>query len=447
LNINNLLEAQRFLSRFIPKEGGQLFTGDWGLKRTKYFLSLMGNPQNNLTVVHIAGTSGKGSTAYLTSHLLNSQRFKVGLSVSPHIIDIRERCQINNRLISIDEFCQRLSELIPFINKVKQTSYGSPTYFEILVVLAFYIFFENKVDYAVIETGLGGLYDATNTVTGNKLVILTKIGFDHTQILGKTLSKIAYQKAMIIKMNNLAISVWQKPSAQKIIEKISNNNQAKLLFVKKGIHFKKVKIDKDHVIFDFQTNGYRLKSIYLNILGLYQAENASLALTALFLLSKRDGFVIDEEKIRQSLLNVTIPARMEIRNFKRKKIIIDGAHNPQKMTAFLTNLKKIFPNKKFTFLIAFKQSKDFKTMLKLISPLAEFIIITSFFITNLDLIHLSVEPIKIANQLKKIGFYDWIIVNDPKQALSKILDQKSSHLVITGSFYLIGKLYLILNKI
>src|SRR3989339_1099404 len=134
MKINSLKKTQEFLQTFIPKNGGQLFTGDWGLARTKYFLNLLGNPQNKLKVIHIAGTSGKGSTATLMSYLLVSQNFTVGLTVSPHIIDLRERCQINNQFISEKEFCLFINELIPYIDKVKRSSFKTPTYFEILIV-------------------------------------------------------------------------------------------------------------------------------------------------------------------------------------------------------------------------------------------------------------------------------------------------------------------------
>ena len=146
MKIINFFQAQQFLYRHIPKNSGKKFPGSLGLERTRHFLALLKNPQNKLKVIHIAGTSGKGSTAYLTSTILNHLGFNVGLHVSPHVVDIRERFQINNQLISKKEFCQYLNEIIPFIEKMKSSPFGSPTYFAKLVVLTFFISYKRPVD-------------------------------------------------------------------------------------------------------------------------------------------------------------------------------------------------------------------------------------------------------------------------------------------------------------
>jgi len=448
MKINSLKKTQEFLQTFIPKNGGQLFTGDWGLARTKYFLNLLGNPQNKLKVIHIAGTSGKGSTATLMSYLLVSQNFTVGLTVSPHIIDLRERCQINNQFISEKEFCLFINELIPYIDKVKRSSFKTPTYFEILIVLAFYIFYKKKVDYAVVETGLGGLYDATNCVSNkNKLAILTKIGFDHTQILGKTLSKIAYQKAMIAQPSNVIISTWQKPTAKKTIINVAKKNNSPLIFLKNNQNCKNIKINNQFTTFDFLFDNLNLNHVKLNLLGKHQVENCSLALIALQKLSQKDQFKLNTNNLRLSLTNIKIPGRMEIFHKYEKTIIADGAHNPQKMKAFIHSLKKLYPHKKFNFLITFKEKKDFKQMVKYIIPLANKIVITSFFTTNQELINLSSKPEVIAEEIKKNKFHNYNIIINPQEALQSLIrtsPQSRNPLIITGSFYLIGEIYSVL---
>jgi len=186
--IQSFKQAEELLSQHIPKTSTQTFPGKLGLNRAKYFLKLLGNPQEKLKIIHIAGTSGKGSTCYLISSLLTSQGFKVGLHQSPHLTDVTERFQIDGKIISQKEFVFYLNKVIPVINMVGKTFHGSLTYFEILVGLAYLIFYEKKIDYAVIETGLGGKYDGTNVVARpDKLSVLTKIGLDHTNILGKTI--------------------------------------------------------------------------------------------------------------------------------------------------------------------------------------------------------------------------------------------------------------------
>src|SRR3989338_6283171 len=164
MEIKSFYDAENYLMSFIPP------TNNWGEpsmahKRTKHFMKLLGDPQNYLKVIHIAGTSGKGSTAYITSALLHSQGFRVGIGISPHIHHIRERIQINNTALSKDLFCKYLEEITPFIEEMKKSEYGPVKYFEIIVALSYYTFLKEKMDVVVMEVGLGGEFDATNTVT------------------------------------------------------------------------------------------------------------------------------------------------------------------------------------------------------------------------------------------------------------------------------------------
>ncbi|EKE14049.1 MAG: multifunctional folylpolyglutamate synthase/dihydrofolate synthase, partial [uncultured bacterium] len=232
--IKNFTHAEAFLSLHIPKTSAQTFPGETGLNRAKNFLRRLGNPQEKLKIIHVAGTSGKGSTCYLISSLLSAHGFKVGLHQSPHLTDVTERFQINNKNISKDDFVVYLNKIIPIINHRDEACLVSTslTYFEILVGMAFYIFNEKKVDYAVIETGLGGKYDGTNVVSrSDKLAVLTKIGLDHVAILGKTLPEITLQKAMIINKNSQAISINQDPKAEEVIREIAEEKKAKLFFI------------------------------------------------------------------------------------------------------------------------------------------------------------------------------------------------------------------------
>jgi len=182
--INNFQDVEKYLSKFVPKNIGDNFFAETALLRVKNFVKLLGSPQKKMKVVHIAGTSGKGSTATIISNVLQGLGFQVGLQVSPHLLDIRERCQVNNELLSEEKFIKYFLEIIPVIEKVAKTKFGKLTYFEIITGLSLYIFQQEKVDYAVIETGLGGTYDASNIIDDrNKIAVLTKIGKDHTEIL------------------------------------------------------------------------------------------------------------------------------------------------------------------------------------------------------------------------------------------------------------------------
>lgn len=444
-SLNSFEEIVQFLHSNISHGIKKTESWDFALKRTKYLLSLLGDPQNKLKVIHIAGTSGKGSTAYLTSLILNNLNLKVGLQISPHLLDIRERIQINNQLIEKEKFAKYFQEILPFIYKVGNSKFGNPTYYEILTVLAFHTFYKEQVDYAVIETGLGGLYDATNSVTSTeKFVILTKIGLDHVNILGKTISEIALQKAEIIQDSNTVLSIWQVKQARNTIKKIVDQRNAKLIYVKKNTNIKNIKLTPIATKFDFSFNEFHLKGIKLSLLGKHQAENCALALATVYLLSKLDKFEFPhpkwEARIRKALEQANFPGRFEIKNMNGKKIVIDGAHNAQKMSNFLNSLKEIFPKEKFVFLLAFKNDKDFKKMINLIIPFAQKIIITNFFSANQDWLHLPQEPKNIAQYLDVLKFSKYKIFEDNKIALQKALKEKDN-LIITGSLYLLSDIY------
>jgi len=443
MKVLNFSQALTFLHRRISKRTSNKFPGNLGIQRTKYLLKLLRNPQNKIKIIHIAGTSGKGSTAYFTSTILKSLGFKVGLHLSPHIIDLRERFQIDNQLITKKQFCHYLGEVIPIIKKVDKTKFGKPTYFEILVVLAFHIFHKEQVNYAVIETGLGGLYDATNTVKReDKLVILTKIGLDHTKILGKTLDKIAFQKAKIIKSKNRVISVWQGRSVRVVIENIVRGQKAKLSYIKKNANSKKIKISHTGITFNFYFKKLNLPKIKINLLAEYQVENLGSALAATYILSQKDDFNFKQEPIREGLLKMAaFPARMEIFKSPGKIIIIDGAHNPQKMATFTKSLQKIYPHQKYTFLIAVKKEKNSFHMLKYIIPLAEKIFVTKFSVGQQDLLPLSENPNSLIKKANQLGFRNITAISNPYKALSVANTKSGKFLVITGSLYLIGKIY------
>lgn len=444
-------DAQDFINSFIPQTLVHTYTADWGINRTKYLLKLLDNPQNKLNIIHVAGTSGKGSTSYLISILLNSLNKKVGLALSPHLIDIRERLQINNRLISKKSFVSFVNDLAHQISKLEKTKFGKPTYFEIMTVLAFYVFFKEKVDFAVMETGLGGLFDATNTVeTANKIDVITKLGLDHTQILGKTIEEIAKQKAGIIHSGNTVFSIDQVKKAQETIIEKSKEVGANLRFITEG-NFSNILLTKASTEFDFSFENLVLKNIKLGMLGEHQAENCSLALAVAYFVSQKYKFRFDEKKIRKVLKTAIFHGRMEIIKKKAlghtRTIILDGAHNPQKMQSFLNSLKKIFPNKKFNFLIAIKKDKDYDQMLKLIIPLANKIVITTFFLKNMDLIRFSEDPMIIANTLSKLGFNNWEVCIPNNLAIKQILKEDyKNDAVITGSLYLLSEIYPFLHE-
>lgn len=484
MKITTLAQFEAFLQSRIPTRA-DLFMGDIGLRRAEQFMKLIGNPQNKIKVIHVAGTSGKGSTVHLVSQLLESQGFSVGLSVSPHVFDIRERMQINNQLPNEKLIIKYFNQILPMILKMEKSKFGMPTFFEINVGLAFFMFAKEKLDYAVIETGLGGTLDATNTVTSkNKICLITKIGLDHTEILGSTIAKIASEKAGIIQKQNTTVSIQQTTSAQKVINSRCKEKNAKLHVIKPKKNFTIFSTTPEKTIFNFNPNPQEnnlfqnqttaskwkeLENIELGLIGKHQAENCSLALACLAILSERDKFEINEPLLRSMLRSIRIPGRMEIKKIGkpasnasparnashndadgrsdagRQSVIIDGAHNPQKMDSLTTNLSAMFPKQKFTFVVAFKKGKDFKKMLKKIIPIADKILLTQFSTSGMDNHWSSIDNDEISKFLKSQNFKKFKIISNKHSDILENVRMSKKPVVITGSLYLISSIYAYLN--
>jgi dihydrofolate synthase/folylpolyglutamate synthase len=366
----------------------------------------------------------------------------VGLSVSPHILDIRERFQINNELISDKEFYKYLNEIIPAVEEISKTDAGTPTYFEILIALAYYLFYKKGLDYAVMETGLGGTFDGTNVVSrADKIAIITAIGHDHTAILGKTLNKIAAQKAGIIQPKNDVVTITQHPRAMKVIKDVSSKQKSKL-FIINDENIKNMSLIPNPK-FDFDFQKISINNVELSMLGSFQVQNCSLALAATILLSKRDKFIFNVDKVRKDLKTAKFIGRMQKLSIGGQTLVIDGAHNPQKMAMFTKNLALYFPNQKFDFMVALKRGKDYKNILRYITPIAKKIVITSFFDqTKIQgMVTLAEDTNVISNVLDNLNFKNYIVCKDSKEALKVLFEDKSSVKIITGSLYLISQIY------
>lgn len=444
--IKNYLQAINYLKTTIP-DSKHRYPGTLGLERQTEILRLLDNPQNKIKTIHVAGTSGKGSTCFYLSSLLVSQGFKVGLTVSPHLVDIRERFQINNSLISQKDFVDYLNQIIPVINSVDHKKFGKPTYFEILIALAFYIFHQQKVDYMVVETGLGGLMDGSNTITSpDQVCIFTKFGLDHTSVLGKNITSIATQKAGIIHPHNPVFSIHQIKVARDVLLKQSIKNQTTVTYVSPNKNFKNIKTKNGFLEYNFSDKNLNLKNLKLNSLGLYQVENSALALSVINFLSARDKFNLDTKKVYKTFSSVSFAGRMDIKILKNQQVVLDGAHNPQKMMALIKSLKKSFPGQKFVFLLAFKQRKDFSKMIKMIIPVASQITIAKFKVVSDYKIQLSQSHQSLEKIFSKLNFSNFKYIPDKSVALDCVLNANQPA-VVTGSLYLLSEIYPLLDSL
>ena len=242
-------EANEYLETLIPKT--YVTTHALKLERVIYLLKLLNNPHRKFKSIHIGGTSGKGSTAYFLSQLLTGQGYKVGLTISPHLQSVRERFQINGKLISEEKLIFYVNKIRPLVEKTeKDLRLGRPTYFESLVALAFDYFAREKVDIAVVEVGLGGKLDATNVIQP-LISIITNVDLDHTDILGDTVEKIARDKSGIIKEGSPVVSGARQLAVKNIIAKKCAENKSRLFLINKEFNYKIKKTNFSGVSFDF----------------------------------------------------------------------------------------------------------------------------------------------------------------------------------------------------
>ena len=410
-------QANEYLETLIPKE--YKTTQAFKLERISYLLGLLGNPHQKLKFIHITGTSGKGSVAYYLSQILSGQGYKIGLHISPHLQEVTERMQINGEMASKEKFVGLVNEIKPLVNQVdKDLRLGKPTYFETLVALAFEHFFREKVNIAIVEVGLGGKLDATNVISP-LVSIITNVGLDHTDILGDTVEKIARDKSGIIKEGSPVVSGARQLAVRKIIAKKCVENKSRLFLINKEFDYKIKKVDFSGVIFDFSWLD-KAHPCRLSTPASYQVENAALALAAVYLLKDSCGFKINEERLYKSLETAKVPGRFEIIS-QNPLIILDGAHNPVKIRTFIYSLKKIIPNKKFIFLVAFKKDKDIEKMLKILKPYAKAFVVTQFNqVTDMGR-NLTTPAEEIEKILKKLYRHS----GDERSEDSRIFDQPS----------------------
>ena len=435
LPITNYTQAWQYLD-FLTSKG--LEQRDYlRLERIKHLLKLLGNPQQKFDSVHIAGTSGKGSVAVLTSFILSQAGTRTGLFLSPHLQSVTERIQINNRLIPVSDFVQLLEKMRPYIEEVnKRGSKGYPTYFETLTALAFTYFAQKKVAIAVVEVGLGGRLDATNVL--NPLVnVITTIDYDHTHLLGKSLTKIAGEKCGIIKPGKEVITAETKLRVLRVIEKKCQAKKAKLTTVgqNQDIDWRIKKASLVGSVFDVRTSNHFYKNLQLPLLGEHQVSNAAVTIGAIEELSKK-GYNMAERDIRLGLKRAKFSGRIEVVK-KSPLLILDGAHNPGKIKALVQTIEKYLGCKKIILVLGVKEKKQITKMLRILLPLAKLVIIT-----QAQQAAGAIKPEIISKKITKLKpSIKKIIISDPLKAINKALGlaNKKDLVIVTGSLYLVGE--------
>jgi dihydrofolate synthase/folylpolyglutamate synthase len=373
----NYNQAEEYLNTFTNYEQipGMTYTGaGYSLEHLEELLRRMGNPQLAARTIHIAGTKGKGSVAAMIAQVLSGSGYRTGLYTSPHFHTLRERIAVDGRMISEAAFAAAMAGIKPFIESMRQdTSFRQLTHFEALTALAFAHFRKKRVDFQVLEVGLGGRLDATNVVPQPAVCIITAISLDHTQILGNTLEEIAREKAGIVKPGCWTVISPQPPEAALAIAEICLEKEAKVVQVGKDVTWRKIGGDFQHqsLAIDGRTGNYQVR---IPLLGDFQLENAATSVAALEILSS-NGSAISAANITQGLAQVRWSGRFQTIQ-QQPTVVIDGAHNVASMKRLVDNIKAYFPGKRILLVFGTSCDKDIPGIINELVSLSPQVILT-----------------------------------------------------------------------
>ncbi len=440
--------ALAYIEQFIDYERSSDFARQarfYNLNRITQLLDLIENPHERLKVIHVAGSKGKGSTAAIIASVLTHAGYKTGLYTSPHLITPRERCRIDNELISELEVAYYIDKLKPAIETVSDSEFGRVSFFEIYTALAFIYFADKGTDFAVIEVGLGGRLDATNIVAP-VATVMTPIGLEHTSILGETYTEIAIEKAEIIKQECPVAVAPQHPEAYTVIEKVAKERNAPIVEVKNIIEKKSDNpvLNSDGVTiaqqFDVQTDTENYKQLILPLLGHHQYINATTAIAAIECL-KQNGIEVAKDSVYEGFKNVTWPGRIQLIK-SSPLVVLDGAHSPLSMEALCSTLRNNFRYTQVVFIVSIMKDKDLAAIGKIISKIADSVIVTQVpdnpRVMTTETIHDTWSGL----------FQNIKIHKTPKEAITMGLSSASPTdlICVTGSLYLVGQALKYFNK-
>lgn len=397
----------------------------FNLSRMTHFLELIGDPQKDYATIHVAGTKGKGSICAMIASILSHSGYKTGFYSSPHMTDFNERIRIGNHLIPHEEIAAYVDDLKPFIGQVDQI-----TTFEITTALAFKYFSDQKVDFAVIEVGLGGRFDATNVVTP-KVSIISAISFDHTKILGNTLPKIAFEKAGIIKNNIPVIVSKQKSSAMKMIQSIALERNAPLVDANGSFRVISGQKTLEHQEFMIKDDSSSTGWVKLPLIGSHQLDNARTAYAVIDKL-RDQGVKISAAAVKHGFEQVDWPGRLEILQ-KNPLVIIDGAHNPDSFRNLAKTIKDYLPERKVIFVLGVSEDKNIRAMLRIIKPVIDTLVITKSTHPR------AMETEKIQGLAKIIGISSMCVekIEDARK-IAERLSNENSVIIVSGSIFIAG---------
>jgi len=408
----------------------------FGLERIASFLTELGKPHLRNKYIHIAGTSGKTSTTYFIANIFQAQGYTTGMFTSPHISTFAEYFTVNMKLPPVKDIIELVEQSkSPIDREYEGKEMGTISYAEFILSMAFMYFAMKNVDYVALEAFLGGRYDATSVIENAEVSIITNIGFDHTHILGDTLQEIASDKVGIVKQGCPLVTAEQKPEILEIFRKEAHKFDTEVQALGKDFQVENVKTRNDETVFDYVSDMNTYQELKTLMCGAYQAKNAALAIRALEIVLEKTRKNIDEVALRTGILATAIPGRYEKVN-DDPVVILDAAHNQNKIAHLVSYLKNRFQKDEVIFVCGFTSGKNPADMLKSLLEVSK-----TFFLTRAIIGYREdEEPLYLKAMLTSLEpAVKAVIKLEPFSALDMAIDdaKKQGKVVcVTGSLYL-----------
>lgn len=335
-----------------------------GLSNIRYLMKELGDVQEKLSVIHVAGTNGKGSTCAMLERILRVAGYRTGRYSSPAVFCPEEKYQVNGIYINKEEFTAVLGEVAAACERMTAKGLSHPTLFEIETAVAFLWFYRKECQVVILETGMGGRLDATNIIRKPLCSVITSVSMDHMAFLGDTIEQIAEEKAGIIKEDRPVVTAGQQPQVYEVLQEACQKNHTNLVIADTQ-EIANVHYEDEYLIFDWE----HFQKLRLSLLGAYQPENAICAIKTVYCLNGL-GFCISDDTIRVGLKTVAWPGRFEIVN-RKPLTVLDGAHNEDAAKKLRKTLEMGFTNRKIIYIIGVLADKEHEKMLRCLLPLAE----------------------------------------------------------------------------
>jgi len=409
------------------------FGSKLGLKYISRLLDLIDNPHHRFKSIHVAGTSGKGSTTAMIASILGAEGYKVGMFTSPHLSSFNERIIVSRRQIPSEDVIRIVGELKPLAEQMAQDpNLRHPTFYEVVTALAFKYFAEQDIDFAVLEVGMGGKLDATNVVRA-LVSVITNVSLEHTEVLGNTVLEIAEKKAGIIKKNVVLITATKDDKVFSLFSKICEQNNSKIFRVGMDISFKKLNSSLEGQNFKFDGLLNKFDELFIPLLGDHQLFNAALAIGAVEALNFHDIKIL-RETIGNGLRNVSWPGRLEIMQH-RPLVVLDCAKDSEAARAVKEALLDYFSYERLIAVVSISSDKNIPEMIEHFSRVVDHFVITSHRVMDR-----AAKPSFIAKEVEKQS-KSYEIVTDVKDAVKKAIEQASDSdmVVVVGSVFLVGE--------